>query len=49
LGKNSVAVTTWIPEQVARAVFRVLAQRVGEGEIADVRHVLPGDIRDLWP
>jgi uncharacterized protein (DUF2267 family) len=37
------------PERVARAVFTVLAQRVSEGEIEDVRHVLPGDIRDLWP
>jgi uncharacterized protein (DUF2267 family) len=37
------------PERVARAVFRVLAQRVSTGEIEDVRHVLPAEIRDLWP
>jgi uncharacterized protein (DUF2267 family) len=36
-------------EQVARAVFTVLARRVSEGEIEDVEHVLPADIRDLWP
>jgi uncharacterized protein (DUF2267 family) len=37
------------PERVARAVFRVLANRISEGEIEDVEHVLPGEIRDLWP
>ena len=37
------------PEQVARAVFTVLAKRVSEGEIEDVKHVLPDEIRDLWP
>jgi uncharacterized protein (DUF2267 family) len=37
------------PEQVARAVFTVLAQRVTEGEIKDVKQVLPEEIRDLWP
>jgi uncharacterized protein (DUF2267 family) len=37
------------PERVARAVFTVLAKRVSEGEIEDVKHVLPAEIRDLWP
>jgi uncharacterized protein (DUF2267 family) len=37
------------PERVARAVFTVLANRVTEGEIEDVKHVLPSEIRDLWP
>jgi uncharacterized protein (DUF2267 family) len=37
------------PEQVARAVFRVLAQRVSEGEIEDVKHVLPAELQELWP
>ncbi len=37
------------PERIARAVFAVLAKRVSEGEIQDVKHVLPGDIRHLWP
>jgi uncharacterized protein (DUF2267 family) len=36
-------------EQVARAVFQVLANRISEGEIEDVEHVLPGEVRDLWP
>src|ERR1700737_4779787 len=29
------------PEQVARAVFLVLANRISEGEIEDIEHVLP--------
>jgi uncharacterized protein (DUF2267 family) len=37
------------PERVARAVFTVLSNRVSEGEIEDVKHVLPAEIRDLWP
>jgi uncharacterized protein (DUF2267 family) len=37
------------PEQVARAVFSVLERRVTEGEIEDVKHMLPSRIRDLWP
>jgi uncharacterized protein (DUF2267 family) len=37
------------PEPVARAVFAVLEQRVSEGEIEDVKHVLPAEIRKLWP
>jgi uncharacterized protein (DUF2267 family) len=36
-------------ELVAAAVFTVLASRVTEGEIEDVIHVLPSEIRDLWP
>ena len=37
------------PEEVARAVFMVLEKRVTEGEIEDVKYVLPTEIRDLWP
>jgi uncharacterized protein (DUF2267 family) len=37
------------PERVSRAVFTVLAKRVSEGEIEDVKHILPAEIRDLWP
>jgi uncharacterized protein (DUF2267 family) len=36
-------------EQVARAVFTVLSNRVSEGEIEDVKHVLPTELRELWP
>jgi uncharacterized protein (DUF2267 family) len=37
------------PESVARAVFRILSERLADGEIDDVRHILPSEIRDLWP
>jgi uncharacterized protein (DUF2267 family) len=37
------------PEKVAPAVFTVLEKRVTEGEIEDVKHVLPAELRDLWP
>jgi uncharacterized protein (DUF2267 family) len=37
------------PEAVARAVFRVLSEQVADGEIDDVRYILPSEIRELWP
>ncbi|MCU1337192.1 MAG: hypothetical protein JWO19_2773 [Bryobacterales bacterium] len=36
-------------EAAARAVFLLLANRISEGEIEDIEHVLPREIRDLWP
>jgi uncharacterized protein (DUF2267 family) len=36
-------------EQVARAVFRVLSRRITEGEIEDVKRILPPELRELWP
>jgi len=36
-------------EEIARAVFTLLEQRVSTGEISDVRHVLPAEIQELWP
>ena len=35
-------------EQVARAVLRVISKHVSSGEIADIKHTLPGEIRELW-
>jgi uncharacterized protein (DUF2267 family) len=36
-------------EQVARAVFTVLSNRVSEGEIEDIESTLPAEVRELWP
>ena len=37
------------PEAVARAVFAVLSHHVSQGEIQDVRSIVPQEIRELWP
>ncbi len=37
------------PEGIAWAVFKVLERHVSSGEIKDVLHVLPKEIRSLWP
>jgi uncharacterized protein (DUF2267 family) len=37
------------PEKVARAVFMVLSEHVSEGEVEDVRQVLPTPLKRLWP
>jgi len=36
------------PEEVARTVFRVIAEHVTPGEIKHVKINLPGEIRSLW-
>jgi uncharacterized protein (DUF2267 family) len=36
------------PEQVTRAVFRVVAKHVTAGEIASVKQSLPTELRSLW-
>ena len=36
------------PEEVARAVFQVLAEHLTSGEIEGVKHCLPTDLRSLW-
>ncbi|MBE9055860.1 MULTISPECIES: DUF2267 domain-containing protein [Sphaerospermopsis] len=37
------------PETLVRAVFKVMAQRVSQGEIEDVIHMMPPALRELWP
>ena len=37
------------PQAVAAAVFRVLDRHISQGEIQDIRHLLPRHIRELWP
>lgn len=36
-------------EGVVRAVFALLENRITDGEINDVKGILPAEIRDLWP
>ena len=36
-------------ERIARAVFKVVAAHISEGEIRDVKQILPKDLRALWP
>ena len=36
-------------QRVCRTVFRVLARHTSKGEIEDVKHVLPKELRELWP
>ncbi|HWP59802.1 MAG TPA: DUF2267 domain-containing protein [Candidatus Acidoferrales bacterium] len=38
-----------VPERVARAVFKLLTKHISEGEIKDVKHTLPAELRALWP
>ncbi len=37
------------PERVVRAIFKVLTKRIPEGEIKDIKHLLPVELRELWP
>ena len=37
------------PEAVARAVLALLAARIADGEIQDVKHLVPAELRTLWP
>lgn len=37
------------PEEACRAVFTVLERRMPDGEVEDVKRILPESIRDLWP
>jgi uncharacterized protein (DUF2267 family) len=36
-------------EQLVREVFKLLAHKISAGEIDDVKHMLPPEVRALWP
>ncbi len=36
------------PEAVARAVFQVLLRHVSEGELDEVKHLMPSELQELW-
>jgi uncharacterized protein (DUF2267 family) len=37
------------PEEVTRAVFRLLARHVSTGEIEGIKQTMPPELRELWP
>ena len=37
------------PSQAVMAVFELLSEKISAGEIEDVRHALPEELRHLWP
>jgi uncharacterized protein (DUF2267 family) len=37
------------PEKVMRAVLKVLARHISEGESENVKHLLPKTLQELWP
>jgi uncharacterized protein (DUF2267 family) len=37
------------PEQIVAAVLRVLDRHIASGETADIRRLLPPELRSLWP
>jgi uncharacterized protein (DUF2267 family) len=36
------------PEEVTRAVYRVISRHISDGEIDSVKHSLPAELRSLW-
>jgi uncharacterized protein (DUF2267 family) len=36
-------------EKVARSTFKVLFRHLTEGEIDDIKQLIPEDLRGLWP
>ena len=36
-------------EGITRAIFRVLCKHISEGELDQVKNLLPHELRDLWP
>lgn len=37
------------PQQMARGTFEMLNRHVSHGELAEVKSMLPKDVRNLWP
>jgi uncharacterized protein (DUF2267 family) len=37
------------PETIVRGVFKFLSKRITEGEIQDIKQILPPELRELWP
>jgi uncharacterized protein (DUF2267 family) len=40
---------TFDAEKAVRCVFQMLDHRISDGEIDDIRYMLPEEVRSLWP
>lgn len=49
VGQELTGIGPMNPEDAASAVFGVLEKHVTQGELDDVRHMLPEPVRELWP
>lgn len=36
-------------EELVRATFKFLSQRISSGEIKDIAQMMPAELKDLWP
>jgi uncharacterized protein (DUF2267 family) len=36
-------------EKIVRGVFKMLSRRITAGEIEDIKHIMPPELRQLWP
>lgn len=48
LGRELVPQADPAPEAAARAVFAVVGRHVSQGEVEDVRGMLPSEVKELW-
>lgn len=39
----------WNTAECVTAVFQLLSEKITTGEIEDVHHALPEDVREMWP
>ncbi len=38
-----------IAEKIIKTVFKVLENRISQGEISDIKAILPRDLQEFWP
>lgn len=49
IAQQLIAIESVDAKQATEAVFRLLDRHISQGEIEDIRNVLPHEIRNLWP
>lgn len=49
LREQTRRINTLDPGVAVGCVFKLLSHRISEGEINDIRHVLPKELREMWP